>query len=171
MLDKVSVWADDGKTLNVVIETPRGCRNKYSFDEETGLFKLGGPLPLGHTFPFDFGFVPHTKGGDGDPLDVLVLMDEPGFPACLVECRLIGGLKAFQTESGGERERNDRLLAIAKKSTEYTEVRTLADLDRKVLDQIRHFFISYNEAKGKRFEIERRLDAKAAAAVVERATV
>src|SRR4051812_41826399 len=166
MVENVPVFGKDGETLNVIVETPRGSRNKYSFDHDSGVFKLGAPLPLGHSFPFDFGFVPHTLGGDGDPLDVLILMDEPVFPGCLVECRLIGGLKAFQTEKGGKRERNDRLLAVADRSLEYEDVNTLTDLEPRLLDEIRLFFISYNKAKGKKFEVERRLDTKGALRII-----
>lgn len=81
-------------TLNVVIETPRGHRNKYSFDHELGLFRLGGVLTAGAVFPFDFGFLPGTLAADGDPLDVLVLMDEPAFPGCLIPARLLGAIEA-----------------------------------------------------------------------------
>lgn len=86
--------------LNVIIETPRGSRNKYSYDEERKLIRLSGVLPAGAVFPFDFGFVPQTLGQDGGPLDVLVLMDEPVFPGCLVPCRLIGVIEANQTDGG-----------------------------------------------------------------------
>jgi len=75
---------DETKDLNVIIESPKGCRNKYTFDEQKDLFVLSGVLPVGAVFPFDFGFIPGTTGGDGDPLDVLVLMDEPAFTGCLV---------------------------------------------------------------------------------------
>src|SRR5918912_4248095 len=95
----------DGGELNVIIETPKGSRNKFDYDEETGLFKIGGVLPAGASFPFDFGFVPSTVGGDGDPLDVLVLMDDPAFPGCLVAARLIGVIQAEQTEKDGKTER------------------------------------------------------------------
>jgi inorganic pyrophosphatase len=88
------------KTFNVVIETARGSRNKYSFDPELGAFVLKKVLAEGHVFPFDFGFVPRTKAEDGDPVDVLVLMDEPGIAGCLVECRVIGCLQARQTKEG-----------------------------------------------------------------------
>ena len=81
---RLGAFTEDGADVNVVIETPQGSRNKFNYDEELGLFKLGGVLPAGAVFPFDFGFVPETTGGDGDPLDVLVLMDEPAFPGCLV---------------------------------------------------------------------------------------
>ena len=70
--------------LHVIIDTPKGSRNKYKYDAEYQLFTLGGVLPAGAVFPFDFGYVPSTEGGDGDPLDVLVLMDEPVFVGCLV---------------------------------------------------------------------------------------
>ena len=72
------------KDWNVVIETPKGCRNKYKFDDEAGVFALGGVLPAGAVFPFDFGYIPATRGQDGDPLDVLILMDEPAFVGCVV---------------------------------------------------------------------------------------
>src|SRR4030095_17256895 len=71
-------------TLNVIIDTPKGSRNKFKFDERLEIFKLGGALPLGAVFPFDFGYIPSTRAEDGDPLDVLILMDEPAFPGCLV---------------------------------------------------------------------------------------
>src|SRR4051812_19029265 len=86
--------------LTVVVETPRGSRNKFDFDPAVGLFELAGVLPAGASFPFDFGFVPSTRAPDGDPLDVLVLMDEPAFPGCVVRCRLLGVIEAEQTEKG-----------------------------------------------------------------------
>lgn len=141
---------DEDEELNVIIETPKGSRNKYTFDEKLNLFKLGGILPLGASFPFDFGFIPNTLGGDGDPLDVLILMDEPAFAGCLVPSRLIGVIEAEQTEDGVT-ERNDRLIAIAVKSKTHDHVKTLADLNENIIEQIKHFFISYNQAKGKEF--------------------
>src|ERR687890_1560322 len=100
----------DDEELNVIIETPKGSRNKYNYDEKLGLFRLGGVLTSGASFPFDFGFVPSTLGGDGDPLDVLVLMDEPAFAGCLVRARLLGVIEAEQTEKG-KTAQNDRLIA------------------------------------------------------------
>ena len=142
----------DGEELNVVIETPKGSRNKYNYDEELRLFKLGGVLPSGAVFPFDFGFVPSTLGGDGDPLDVLVLMDEPAFAGCLVRVRPVGVIEAEQTERDGETERNDRLVAVAAKSRLHGNVRTLEDLGSGLPEEIEHFFVSYNRAKGKEFK-------------------
>jgi inorganic pyrophosphatase len=146
--------AFDGESdeLNIVIETPKGSRNKFEYDDKRGVFKLGGVLPLGAVFPFDFGYVPSTVGGDGDPLDVLVLMDEPAFPGCLVPGRLIGVIEANQTEDE-ETTRNDRLIAVATDSRNHSEVCTLKDLHHNVVDEIEHFFVSYNQAKGKDFEV------------------
>ena len=143
--------AREGPELNVIIETPKGSRNKFNYDDETGLFKLGGVLPSGAAFPFDFGFVPSTLGGDGDPLDVLVLMDEPAFAGCLVRVRLVGVIEAEQTERDGETTRNDRLIGVAAESRLHKGVRTLKSLGPALLDEIEHFFVSYNEFKGKRF--------------------
>src|SRR5579859_2257497 len=83
-----------------IIETPKGSRNKFDYDPETSLFMLGGLLPEGMQFPFDFGFLPSTRGEDGDPLDIMVLMDAPAHVGCLMEVRIIGIIKAEQTEDG-----------------------------------------------------------------------
>ena len=139
------------ESLNVLIETPKGNRNKFTYDEERGLFKLGGVLSIGAVFPFDFGFIPSTLGGDGDPLDVLILMDEAAFPGCLIPARLIGVIEAEQTEEG-ETNRNDRLIAVAVDSRAHTDIQSLSDLNKTLVDEIEHFFISFNEAKGKQFK-------------------
>jgi inorganic pyrophosphatase len=162
-------YADEGSELQIIIETPKGSRNKFDYDEEHGLFKLGGVLPAGAVFPFDFGFVPSTVGGDGDPLDVLLLMDEPAFPGCLVPARLVAVIEAVQTERDGERTRNDRLIAVAADSHTHKSVRTLADLDAALLDEIEHFFVSYNEIKGKTFEPLGRFGPIKAARLIEEA--
>lgn len=142
----------DGDDYNAIIETPKGSRNKFTYDEKRKLFILSGVLPAGAVFPFDFGFLPSTIGGDGDPLDLLVLLDEPVFTGCLVPCRLIGVVEANQTERDGETTRNDRLIAVAAKSHEHREVASIDDLAKTVVDEIEHFFVSYNAAKGKKFK-------------------
>ncbi len=171
----LEIPAFDSETgrVNAVIETPGGTRNKYKYDTETGLFRFRKVLPLGAVYPFDFGFVPSTEGGDGDPLDILVLMEEPSFCGCLVAARLVGAIEAEQS-SDGETERNDRLIGVAEshQTTEnqqlYANVHSLEDLNRETLDQIEHFFISYNQFSGKEFRILRRSGPKAARELVER---
>jgi inorganic pyrophosphatase len=154
---------DEGSgALNVIIETPKGSRNKFNFDAKRGLFKLGGVLPAGAVFPFDFGFVPGTLGDDGDPLDVLLLMDEPAFTGCWVEARLLGVIEAEQTERDGKIERNDRLIAVAANSHTHRDLKDIHDINANLLEEIEHFFASYNEAKGKQFQPLHRRGAKAA---------
>jgi inorganic pyrophosphatase len=166
-LSRLGAYAPHEGELNVIIETPRGCRNKYNYDDRLDLFKLGGVLTAGAVFPFDFGFIPSTLGGDGDPIDVLVLMDESAFPGCLVPSRLVAVIEAEQTERDGRTERNDRLIAVATDSHAHRRVRTLADLGDDLIDEIEHFFISYNQIKGKTFKPLGRFGPTKAAHIVE----
>ena len=100
LLRKLKPFDRKSGNLNVVIDTPKGSRNKYGFDFDIDAYKLKSVLPHGTVFPFDFGSIPNTVAEDGDPLDVLVLMDEPVFIGCLVETRLLGVIEAEQTEEG-----------------------------------------------------------------------
>jgi inorganic pyrophosphatase len=153
--------------LNVILETPKGSRNKFSYDPGLGLFKLKKTLPAGAVFPFDFGFIPSTVGEDGDPLDVLVLMDEPAFPGCLVEARLLGVMEVAQTKKG-KTERNDRFIASAKTMKALCNVSSVKGLNPDVLEQIEHFFVSYNAIEGKKFKLLRISDAGAARKLIEK---
>ncbi len=162
-LDRLAPFDDE--CLTVVIETPKGSPNKLAFEPRYSTFVLKGVLPAGAVFPFDFGFVPSTRADDGDPLDVLVLMDAPVFPGCIVPSRLIGVIEAEQTENG-QTERNDRLLAVAANSAAHRSIQQLADLSQDLIAQIEHFFVSYNETKGKRFEVKRRAGKTRALALV-----
>jgi inorganic pyrophosphatase len=136
--------------LNAVVETPKGACNKYSLDERTGVFSLGAVLSAGLSFPFDFGFVPSTRGQDGDPLDVLLVMDHAAFPGCLVPARLIGVIEVQQTEKDGREERNDRLIAVAADSNRHEHIRSLDDLDPGLLDELERFFQTYTAPRGKK---------------------
>ena len=139
--------------IRVIVETPAGSRNKYKYDEELGLFRTHKVLPLGASFPFDFGFVPGTRAEDGDPVDVIVIGGEPTFPGCLTTVRLLGVIEAEQKERGKKTVRNDRLLGITVTDKIKPRERTLADVPRATLDQLEHFFISYNEAEGREFVV------------------
>src|SRR3954465_7884573 len=105
-------YSKDKSYVNVIIETPYKSRNKFDYDKETGLFRLRKVIPTGMEFPCDMGFIPGTKGEDGDPLDALLLMDELTYPGCLVECRLLGVITAEQSEPGKPTKRNDRFMAV-----------------------------------------------------------
>ncbi|MFL6540762.1 MAG: inorganic diphosphatase [Chthoniobacterales bacterium] len=150
-LSKLPLFDKETGNLLVIVDTPKGSRNKFAWDEKRRLFELTGILPAGAVFPYDFGFIPKTRGGDGDPLDVLILMDEPAFTGCLVATRLLGVIEAEQTEKG-KTQRNDRLIAVSASSRTNGHLKTLGDLNDKLIDEIEHFFISYNAAKGKKFK-------------------
>jgi inorganic pyrophosphatase len=137
--------------LNAIIDTPKGSRCKYKYDEQMGHFRLSKLLPLGAYFPYNYGFVPSTRCEDGDGLDVVVLMDEPVFAGCLVPVRLLGVLVAEQTERTGKTTRNDRLIAILDTEFNPPEVQSLDDLQNQCMEEIEHFFVSYNKMEGKSF--------------------
>ena len=139
-------------SCRAIIETPKCCRNKFKYDPETNLFKLGGLLPEGMMFPFDFGFIPSTLGDDGDPLDIMVLMDAPSQVGCLIDVRIIGIIQAKQTENG-DTEQNDRLLGVAIHSYEHQDIRTINDVNKTLLSQVEAFFVSYNKQRGKQFKV------------------
>lgn len=164
-LKKLRPFNGKSGNVNVVIETPKGCRNKYSFDFDLGAYKLKKVLPEGAVFPFDFGSIPGTEAPDGDPLDVLLLMDEPAFPGCLVEARLIGVIEARQSKNG-DSKRNDRLIGVAAKSTTHESLKSLKKVDDHLIDEIEHFFVSYNAADGKKFKPLARKGPKAARRLV-----
>lgn len=166
---RLPAFDPESGALNVVVETSKGSRNKITYNERVGLFELTGVLPAGASFPYDFGFVPSTLAPDGDPLDALVLLDEPVFAGCLVRCRLVGAIAADQTERDGDTTRNDRLIAVSRDSRAHDGVRTLTDLPAVLLRELEHFFVSYNEAKGKRFEVLGRRGARAAMSIVRAA--
>lgn len=141
------------RTCKAIIETPRGRRNKFKFDPESGLFELSHVLPEGFSFPFDFGFIPSTLAEDGDSIDVLVLMDEPAHVGCLLDVRLLGVIETEQVE-GEKRSRNDRLIAASTQSFEYREARSVDDLRNTLVEQITEFIALYNKNAGKRDEVK-----------------
>jgi inorganic pyrophosphatase len=149
---QINPFTTGQKSLRVVIETPKGSRNKFEFDAEIGAFSLSSVLAEGMVFPYDFGFVPQTKAEDGDPLDVLLLMDEPAFTGCVVESRIVGVIEAEQTEDG-KAIRNDRVLAVAIESHVHADIKEPKDLNSNMIDELEKFFSAYNKAKGRKFKI------------------
>src|SRR6266567_1813399 len=144
----------DAKTCQckAIIETPKGSRNKFDYDPDSNLFMLGGLLPEGMMFPFDFGFIPSTLGDDGDPLDILVLMDAPAHVGCLIDVRLIGMINAEQTEDG-KTEANARLLGVAIHSYDHEDLKSIDEVSKTLLNQLEAFFVGYNRQRGKKFKV------------------
>jgi len=145
---------DQNGTLQVVIETPKGSRNKYAFDHERHVIALKKVLPSGMVFPYDFGFVPSTLADDGDPIDVLVLMDEPAFPGCVLEARIIGVIEGEDELDDGGTQRNDRLVAVAAVSHAYDYVKVFTDLPDQLCKSIEQFFANYPKVlSGKNYKL------------------
>jgi inorganic pyrophosphatase len=144
--------ADDADLLVVVIETPKGSRNKYAFNPQERIFELKKVLPAGMEFPYDFGFVPSSIGGDGDPLDVLVLMDEPACPGCKLSCRVVGVIEGEQGEDG-DKERNDRVVCVETGNHSFTHVKRIDDLGSKFEKEIAEFFVNYHKLSGKKYSV------------------
>jgi len=154
-ISRIQPFGPKAQYVNVIIETPKGSPAKYRYDEETGLIVYDKAMPVGQSFPFDFGFLPSTTGGDGDPLDVLVVTDQPLFPGCLVHGKLLGVIEAEQSE-GGKKERNDRLVAVPLQvKSGKPPAGSIERLDAALVQKITQFFVTYNEAQGKKFKVLR----------------
>jgi inorganic pyrophosphatase len=150
-LEHLSARESDTGLVRVVVDTAKGSRNKYKYDETLGLYRLSKVLPLGLTFPYDFGSIPSTRAEDGDPLDVLVLGEEALLPGFLVTVRLVGVIQAEQTEHG-KTFRNDRLLGAIETPVNRPAIQTLAELPSERLDEIEYFFSAYNHLEGRHFK-------------------
>lgn len=154
--------------VQVIVETPAGCRNKFAFDPRQSIFALKAVLPAGMSFPYDFGFLPQTKGGDGDPLDVLLLMDQPAYPGIAVRARLIGVIEGVQID-GKKKIRNDRLVAVAEANHQYAKVRKLKDLPREWIRELEDFFVNYHQLEGKAYRLLGCKGADAAFGLIKKA--
>ena len=165
---KLPAFDPETGCVNAIVEAVRGSRNKFKFDPKHALFVHDNALPAGSTYPFDFGFIPSTRGEDGDPLDVLILMDEPAFVGAVVPCRLVGAIKAEQQDEGAEAPvRNDRLIGVARKTHTYAGVKELGDLPPTLVDEIEHFWVAYNEQRNRLFRPIGRIGSRAARRLVE----
>ncbi len=147
-----SLEEDEKGIIRVVIETPKGSRNKYAFDHEQKVFGLKKVLPAGMAFPYDFGFVPSTKAEDGDPVDVLVLMDEPAFPGCVLGCRLVGIIEGEQGDKKNKL-RNDRVVAVEKDNHSFADIKHIHDLGKEFLRELEEFFVNYHELSKEKYKV------------------
>ena len=154
------------QTITAIVETPKGSAQKYNYDAENKWFKLKKIMPAGMVFPFDFGFIPVTKGDDGDPLDVIIISEFKSFPGCVMDCRIIGGITASQTEKG-KAVRNDRFILIPGASQLFSNVKAIKDLPRELINQLETFFINYNELEGKTFKPLKRINAQQALKIIK----
>ena len=147
-LIKLPARSKDGD-IHVVVETPRGSSAKLEFDPKLKVFTLSKALILGLTYPYDWGFIPSTKGEDGDPLDVLVMHDAATAPGMVLNCKIIGVLEVLQSEKGKKAIRNDRLIAVPRDSHREKSEKDACDLPKQVRTEIEKFFVATDELEDK----------------------
>lgn len=164
-LSRLPTFGEAGH-VHIVVETPKASPSKYAYAEALGAFLFKLVQPEGTTFPYGSGMIPSTKGADGDPLDILLLLDVAAFPGCVLEARLVGVIEAAQRERDGAWERNDRLIGVAVKARTHAHVHTLSDLRPSLLDEVEAFFGHDNQLAGKDFRVHRRGDAEVALTLV-----
>jgi len=149
------------RVANAIIEIPKGRRNKFEVDKETGLFRLDRYLYSSSHYPGDYGFIPQTLAEDGDPLDVLVMVNEPTFTGCLIEARIVG---LFRMRDRGQ---NDwKVLGVPHTDPLFNEFKGLEDVPRHFLREVEHFFLTYKQLEGVTVEAIGWADASEAVAEV-----
>jgi len=144
---KVTPGTDIPSVVNVIVEIPKGCRNKYEVDKKTGLMRLDRYLYSSSHYPGDYGFIPQTLAEDGDALDVLVMVNEPTFSGCLIEARVLG---LFRMKDRGK---NDyKVLGVPHSDPLFAEVKELDDVPEPFLREVAHFFATYKQLEGVKIE-------------------
>ena len=140
-LENLPATPSDG-LLNVVVESPAGSTTKIKWDAKMDAFGLSRPLPLGFAYPHDWGFVPGTRGPDGDPIDALVLTEGTTFPGLVLVVRPIGVVRLEQNRKrGGGRERNDRIIAVVANGARREPVRSVDELSERFRKELEQFFL------------------------------
>ncbi len=135
--------------VRMIVEIPKNCGNKYEYDEELGVFRLDRALYSPMHYPGDYGFIPGTLADDGDPLDVLALVQEPSFPGCLIEVRAVGVLHMMDNSEGDQ-----KILAVPNRNPRYESIHTIDQVFAHVRREIEHFFTIYKELEGRKTEMQ-----------------
>jgi inorganic pyrophosphatase len=156
--------ASPPERLNVVVEIPRGSRNKYELDKQSGLFRLDRLLYSAVHYPGDYGFIPRTLAGDNDPLDVLIMTTVPTFTGCLIEARPLGIFVMHDRD-----ETDEKVLAVPMRDPLYSEYQELSDVAPHFLREVEHFFAIYKDLEGTRARTLGWSDRSVAGAVIEAA--
>jgi inorganic pyrophosphatase len=148
--------------VNILIEIPGGSKNKYEFDKDLNAFALDRVLYSSVQYPYDYGFIPNTLADDGDPLDGIVIMDQPTFPGCVITARPIGMLEMID-----DGDRDEKLLCVPEKDPRFKEVSSLQQIASHRLDEISEFFGTYKRLEKKETEILGWKDVDSVKALVE----
>ena len=158
----IEVPPDITAYVPTVIEIPRGSHLKYEVDKPTGLLRLDRVLYSAVHYPANYGFIPRTHSEDGDPLDVLVLMQEPVEPLTIVRARAIGGLRMVD-DMGGD----DKIVAVCVDDPAYAQYETLEQLPPHVMKELDRFFRDYKQLEEKRVDVDRFYDRKRALVIIQ----
>ena len=159
--EKLPIGPQAPNCVNAVIEIPQGSIHKYEYDKQLHVFRLDRTLYSPVHYPGDYGFVPSTLGLDGDPVDVLVLVDVPSFPGCLMEVRPIGLLRMID-----QGQHDEKVLAVVENDPVYRQIKDCDHVFPHLLRQIEHFFSIYKSLEGKRTEISGWSGADAAKKII-----
>jgi inorganic pyrophosphatase len=160
--------------FHVVVEVPRGSTLKLKYQPEWEAMSVSRPLPLGVTFPFDWGFIPSTKVADGDPLDAMLLWDVPSYPGVVVQCRAIGVLRVDQNRTNHDssaRVRNDRIMAVPVEARREKRITAITALPERVRQELEQFAIAATALEGKDVRVVGWGDAAAALKLVQESVI
>lgn len=152
-LDRLGSYGEDG-SLRVIVESPRGSSIKFEYDPVNRVFTVSRELPLGVVYPFDWGFVPGTKGDDRDPLDAMALHHSPTYPGVLLPCRILGMVEIVQREGKQRPEVNNRIIATPLWHAPLKALEEARDLPKEARRQIEQFFLTTATLTGKRLTIK-----------------
>ncbi len=149
-------------TVTVMVEIPKGSRNKYEYDEESGRIRFDRMLFSAVHYPSDYGFILDTLAGDGDPLDALVLVSEPTFPGCLIEVKPIGLFKMWD-----EKGQDEKILCVPITDPHWNRLNQLSDVNPHLLTEIKHFFSIYKDLEEKKVAVEDWADRDEALKIIQ----
>jgi len=145
------------EVINAVVEIPKGSRNKYEYDKENEAFNLDRVLYSSVVYPADYGFIPQSIYDDGDPMDIMVLMDQPTFPGCVIPSKPIGIMGMI--DSG---DKDYKILAVSVNDPRYKDINNISDIPSHILKEIKEFFKTYKNLEGKKVEVLSWEDAESA---------
>lgn len=155
------------RQCRAIVETPKGRRTKFKYDEKSGLFSLAKVLPQGFSFPFEFGFIPSTLGEDGDPMDVIILVDEPTHVGCLLQVRLLGAIKVEKTWKD-QTITDPRLVGVPAQSFDFADIQELDHLPHDLTQQMSEFLVLYKKNSGKQDKVSGTCGAEEAMDLIEK---
>jgi inorganic pyrophosphatase len=149
----MNLWKDiptgpSSKVVYTVVEIPKGSRNKYEYDKDKEAFALDRVLYSPFHYPAEYGIIPQTLWDDGDPMDILVIMDQPTFPGCIIETRPIGIMRMIDTGDS-----DDKVLGVPVNDPRFNDINDISQLPKQFLDEITHFFTEYKRLQGKKTEV------------------